>query len=381
MNLDISLDQREQRAPLNLVGRMLLRLRIDGTLLVLLLLICTIGLFVLYSADGQDFDRVNRQLIRMLVAFGGAIVIAQMPPNFLRMWSLPLFALGLILLLLVEFTGDIGKGAQRWLDVGLFTFQPSEIMKLAVPMAVAWYLHKRSLPPTFKTLAVCAVIIAAPAYLILRQPDLGTALLISSSGIIAIFFAGLYKRIIVGLGLVAAAAAPAIWHFDLIHNYQKQRILTMFNPESDPLGAGYHIIQSKIAIGSGGLFGKGWLNGTQSQLEFLPESSTDFIFAVLGEEFGLMGLLTLLTLYLLVAVRGMVIANQGQDTFSRLLAGSISGTFFVYVFVNTGMVTGLLPVVGVPLPLVSYGGTSMVTLMAGFGILMSIHSHRKFMAQ
>ncbi len=381
MNLDISLEPKEQRAPLNLMGRMLLKLHIDGMLLVLLLLICAIGLFVLYSADGQSLGRVNKQLVRMVVAFGAAIVIAQMPPNFLRMWSPFLFIAGLILLVLVEFTGDIGKGAQRWLDVGLFTFQPSEIMKLAVPMAVAWYLHKKSLPPTVKTLAFCAVIIAAPAYLILRQPDLGTALLIASSGILAIFFAGLSKRLIFGLGLFAAAAAPAIWHFDLIRDYQKQRILTMFNPESDPLGAGYHIIQSKIAIGSGGLFGKGWLNGTQSQLEFLPERSTDFIFAVLGEEFGLMGLITLLVLYLMVAARGMVIANQAQDTYTRLLAGSISGTFFVYVFVNTGMVTGLLPVVGVPLPLVSYGGTSMVTLMAGFGILMSIHSHRKFMAK
>jgi len=381
VNLDISLDPREQRAPLNLVGRMLLKLHIDGMLLVLLLLICATGLFVLYSADGQSLGRVNKQLVRMVLAFGGAIVIAQMPPNLLRMWSPFLFIAGLILLVLVEFNGDIGRGAQRWLDVGLFTFQPSEIMKLAVPMAVAWYLHKKSLPPTLKTLAFCAVVIAAPTYLILRQPDLGTALLIASSGVLAIFFAGLAKRVIVSLGLLAAATAPAIWHFDLIREYQKQRILTMFNPESDPLGAGYHIIQSKIAIGSGGLFGKGWLNGTQSQLEFLPERSTDFIFAVLGEEFGLMGLLTLLFLYLMVAARGMVIANQGQDTYSRLLAGSISGTFFIYVFVNTGMVTGLLPVVGVPLPLVSYGGTSMVTLMAGFGILMSIHSHRKFMAQ
>ncbi|MEM7082573.1 MAG: rod shape-determining protein RodA [Pseudomonadota bacterium] len=381
MNLDISLDQREQRAPLNLVGRMLLRLHIDGMLLVLLLLICAVGIFVLYSADGQSLGRVNKQLVRIVVAFGGAIVIAQMPPNFLRMWSPLLFIAGLILLVLVEFTGDVGKGAQRWLDIGLFSFQPSEIMKLAVPMAVAWYLHKVPLPPTLKTLAFCGLIIAAPTYLILRQPDLGTALLIASSGILAVFFAGLSKRLIAGLGLLAACAAPAIWHFDLIREYQKQRILTMFNPESDPLGAGYHIIQSKIAIGSGGLFGKGWLNGTQSQLEFLPERSTDFIFAVLGEEFGLLGLITLLTLYVLVVARGMVIALQAQDTYTRLLAGSISGTFFVYVFVNTGMVTGLLPVVGVPLPLVSYGGTSMVTLMAGFGILMSIHSHRKFMAR
>lgn len=375
--MDLSHDQ--QRRPLDLMGRMLRSLRIDGPLMLLLLLICALGLFVLYSADGNNAARVNRQLVRMILAFFGAMVIAQMPPNFLRLWSPVLYGIGIVLLIAVKYAGDVGGGARRWLDLGLFSFQPSELMKLAVPMVVAWYLHRKTLPPTWTLLIICAVLIAVPTRLIQEQPDLGTALLIASSGIFVIYFSGISKRLMCGLAVVAAAAAPVLWHFML--DYQKRRVLTMFNPESDPLGAGYHIIQSKIAIGSGGLFGKGWLNGTQAQLEFLPERSTDFIFAVIGEEFGLMGVLTLLVLYMLVVARGLYIAAQGQDTYSRLLAGSISLTFFVYVFVNTGMVTGLLPVVGVPLPLISYGGTSMVTLMAGFGILMSVHSHRKFMAQ
>ncbi|NNF17332.1 MAG: rod shape-determining protein RodA [Gammaproteobacteria bacterium] len=362
------------------MGRMLMRLHVDGPLLLLLLLICGLGLFILYSADGQSMARVNRQLVRMFVAFCAALIIAQLSPNLLRLWSPWMFAGGVVLLVLVEFTGESGKGAQRWLDVGLFTFQPSEIMKLAVPMMLAWYYHNRPLPPDLRMLAMGLLLIVIPTTLILRQPDLGTSLLIASSGVFVIYLAGLSVGLIVILNLLFAGIAPLYWHF-FMHNFQRQRVLTFINPESDPLGAGYHIIQSKIAIGSGGIFGKGWQNGTQAQLEFLPERSTDFIFAVIGEEFGLLGLLTLLVLYLLVMARGLYIATQAQDTYSRLLAGSISLTFFLYVFVNTGMVTGLLPVVGVPLPLVSYGGTSMVTLMAGFGILMSIHSHRKFMAQ
>jgi len=285
-----------------------------------------------------------------------------------------------VLLGLVLIMGEVGKGAQRWLDIGVLRFQPSELMKLAAPMAAAWYLHERPLPPKFsETLIVAALAVALPAALIARQPDLGTALLIAASGLIVILLAGLSWRLIIMSAVLALAAAPLLW-FNM-HEYQRQRVLTFLNPESDPLGSGYHIIQSKIAIGSGGVFGKGWLNGTQAQLEFLPERATDFIFAVLGEEFGLLGLCSLLLVYIFIVLRGLYIATQAQDTFGRLLAGSISLTFFVYVLVNTGMVTGLLPVVGVPLPMVSYGGTSMVTLMAGFGILMSVHSHRKLVAQ
>ncbi len=305
------------------------------------------------------------------------LAAAQIPPNFLRMWSPWLYLFGIVLLGFVLVGGDVGKGAQRWLDLGVIRFQPSEVMKLAVPMMVAWFLHRRPLPPRLSELIVMVVLIIVPTLMIAVQPDLGTSLLIASSGVIVILLAGLRVRIIALLTLLAVGAAPVLWYF--MHDYQKQRVLTFLNPENDPLGSGYHIIQSKIAIGSGGIFGKGWLNGSQAQLEFLPERSTDFIFAVAGEEFGLLGLLFLLVLYLFVVGRGLYIAVQGQDTFSRLIAGSISLTFFVYLFVNTGMVTGLLPVVGVPLPLVSYGGTSMVTLMAGFGILMSVHTHRKLL--
>jgi rod shape determining protein RodA len=276
----------------------------------------------------------------------------------------------------VLISGEVGQGARRWLDLGI-RFQPSEAMKLGVPMMAAWYLHDRQMPPRLSQLLIIAVMIFAPAVLIARQPDLGTALLIAASGIIVIILAGMSFRLIIGMGLLAIPGALVLWNF--MKDYQKQRVLTLLDPDSDPLGAGYNIIQSKIAIGSGGLFGKGWTNGSQAHLEFLPERDTDFIFAVLAEELGLLGVLTLLVLYMFVIGRGLYIAVQAHDTYSRLLAGSISLTFLVYVFVNTAMVTGLIPVVGVPLPLVSFGGTSMVTLMAGFGILMSIHSHRKLL--
>jgi rod shape determining protein RodA len=275
----------------------------------------------------------------------------------------------------VAVTGHIGKGAQRWLDVGFMRFQPSEIMKLAVPMMCAWYMHERPLPPTIKDLIVMGIMIAVPTAMIVTQPDLGTALLIAASGLIVMLLAGLqFRLILISIPLLGGAAWGA-WHF--IHDYQRQRILTFLNPETDPLGAGYHIIQSQIAIGSGGVFGKGYMNGSQAQLEFLPERSTDFIFAVIGEEFGLLGQLLILSLYGVVIGRALYLAMQGQDTFSRLTGGAIALSFFVYVFVNSGMVSGILPVVGVPLPLISYGGTSMVTLLAGFGILMALHSHRK----
>ena len=353
------------------------RLHIDGPLLAGLLLLAGAGLFVLYSASGQQEARLYSQIVRLTVALIAMLVVAQIPPKFLRMWAPWIYLIGIVLLLLVLFFGVSGKGAQRWLDLGFIRFQPAEIMKLAVPMMAAWYLHSRRLPPGAFDLIKIAAIVVLPTILIAQQPDLGTALLIGASGIFVVLLAGLSARFILLAGGIGIGALPALWYF--MRDYQKQRVLTFLNPESDPLGAGYHIIQSKIAIGSGGVFGKGWLNGSQAYLEFLPERSTDFIFAVLGEEFGLLGLLLVLTLYLFIVGRGLFIAWQGQDTFSRLLAGSLSLTFFVYVFVNTGMVTGLLPVVGVPLPLVSYGGTSMVTLMAGFGMLMSIQTHRKLL--
>lgn len=373
----IEAEQFRPNRALSFAGRLLRKLCIDGPLLIALLLLAGAGLFVLYSAGGQQTDLVLRQLLRVGVALAALLVVAQIPPKYLRMWSPWLYLAGMIMLILVLVTGASGKGAQRWLDLGLFRFQPAEIMKLAVPMMAAWVLHSRRLPPDAKDLLKLLVIILLPTILIATQPDLGTALLICASGILLILLAGLSGRFILLAGGLAMGALPLLWHF--MRDYQKQRVLTFLNPETDPLGSGYHIIQSKIAIGSGGVFGKGWLNGSQAHLEFLPERSTDFIFAVLGEEFGLLGLLSMLVVYLFVVSRGLYIAVHGQDTFCRLLAGSISLTFFIYVFVNAGMVTGLLPVVGIPLPLVSYGGTSMVTLMVGFGMLMSFQSHRKLL--
>lgn len=363
-------------APLGEFGRILKRLNLDGPLLGGLLLICALGLFVLYSAVGENMRLLVNQMVRLGVALVAMIVLAQFPPDFLRRWTPWGFAAGLVLLVLVLTTGEVGQGARRWLDLGV-RFQPSEAMKLAVPMMAAWYLHDRSLPPRFGQLLLLAILIVVPTILIARQPDLGTALLVAASGMIVIVLAGLPMRLIIALAVLSVPGAYGLWQ--LMEDYQKQRVLTLIDPNSDPLGAGYNIIQSKIAIGSGGLFGKGWTNGSQAHLEYLPERDTDFIFAVIGEELGLLGALSLLLLYMFVVARGLYIAMQAPDTYSRLLAGSISLTFFVYVFVNTAMVTGLLPVVGVPLPLVSFGGTSMVTLMAGFGILMSIHSHRKLL--
>jgi rod shape determining protein RodA len=363
-------------APLGDVGRAMRRFNIDGPLLGGILVICGLGLVVLYSAVGESMRLWLNQLVRLGVAIVGMLIIAQFSPDFLRRWTPWGYAAGLILLVLVLTQGEVGQGAQRWLDIGI-RFQPSEIMKLAVPMMAAWYLHDRPIPPRFGQLLILAVVILVPTVLIARQPDLGTSLLVAASGLIVVVLAGLPVRLMVTLAVLSVPGAYGLWQF--MAEYQKQRVLTLIDPTSDPLGAGYNIIQSKIAIGSGGMFGKGWTNGSQAQLEYLPERDTDFIFAVIGEEMGLLGVLTLLCLYVFVIGRGLYIAMQAPDTYSRLLAGSISLTFFVYVFVNTAMVTGLIPVVGVPLPLVSYGGTSMVTLMAGFGILMSIHSHRKLL--
>jgi len=357
------------------MARLLKALHLDGMLLSGLAVISLFGLFVLYSAAGDNTALWFSQLARIGIGFTLLIVLAQVPDHFLRMLSPAGYVLGLVLLVVVAIAGDIGKGAQRWLDLGVIRFQPSEILKLAVPMMCAWYLNQRPLPPSPRDVLVVLLVIALPVGLIAEQPDLGTALLVAAAGLIVLVLAGLSWRFVVGGAAVLGAAVPVIWHF--MHEYQRQRVLTLLDPESDALGAGYHIIQSQIAIGSGGVFGKGWMNGSQAQLEFLPERSTDFIFAVIGEELGLLGLVALLAAYLFVVGRGIYMSLQCRDAYARLLAGSIALTFFVYACVNAGMVMGLLPVVGVPLPLVSYGGTSFVTLMAGFGILMSLHSSRK----
>ena len=368
---------RAQRT-FTLTGRVLEMLHLDGPLLTAVLAVCTAGLIVLYSAAGENVGIFLGQAARVGLGLAVLVVVAQVPPRLMRAGAPWLFALGVLLLVAVALVGDVSMGAQRWLDLKVVRFQPSEIMKLAVPLACAWYLHDRPLPPDLRTVIVVGVAVLVPTLLIAEQPDLGTALLVASGGALVVLLAGLQLRYIFGLGALVLATVPVAWHF--MHDYQRQRVLTFLDPQNDPLGAGYHTIQSQIAIGSGGLFGKGYMNGSQAQLEFLPERSTDFIFAVIGEEWGLVGLGVLMVLYLMVIARGLYIAVQAQDTFSRLMAGALTLTFTVYVFVNSGMVAGLLPVVGVPLPLVSYGGTSLVTLMAGFGILMSIHSRRKLVS-
>jgi rod shape determining protein RodA len=368
--------QSRTRRTLTAGGRTLRALGLDGPLTGVLAIIVCLGVLVVYSASGQNLKMVEHHLGNIAIAVAALLALARLAtPQYLRLFAPAAYLIGILLLIVVAVTGHIGKGAQRWLDVGFMRFQPSEIMKLAVPMMCAWYMHERPLPPTLKDLVVMGIMIAIPTAMIVTQPDLGTALLIAASGLIVMLLAGLQFRIIlISIPLLGGAAFGA-WHF--IHDYQRQRILTFLNPENDRLGAGYHIIQSQIAIGSGGVFGKGYMNGSQAQLEFLPERSTDFIFAVIGEEFGLLGQLLILSLYGLVIGRALYLAMQGQDTFARLTGGAIALSFFVYVFVNSGMVSGILPVVGVPLPMISYGGTSMVTLLAGFGILMSLHSHRK----
>ena len=357
-------------------GSILRRLHLDSPLLLSLIVLMGFGLIVLYSASGQSTDMMFRQAIRLGVGFVVMLVFAQIPPHSLRLWSPWLYAIGVFSLLLVFYFGDTGKGAQRWLDLGVVRFQPSEFMKLALPLGVAWYFAGKPLPPNLKRIAVALVMILVPMGLIIKQPDLGTALLVGAAGFLCLFLAGISWRLIAASGVLAIALTPLAWM--LMHDYQKRRVMTLLNPESDPLGAGYHIIQSKIAIGSGGVYGKGWLNGTQAHLAFLPERTTDFIFSVLAEEFGLFGVLFLLVGYSVVLIRGLSLASRARDSYSRLVAGSIALTLFVYLFVNVGMVSGLLPVVGVPLPLVSYGGTSMVTLMASFGILMAVGSDRRF---
>ncbi len=349
---------------------------VDGGLLVALLVCAAVGLMILYSASGSDLSAIGKQCVRLGLGVAVLLIIARIPPQQMRNWTPAFYAAGMVLLVLVEAIGE-GRGAQRWLDLGLIRFQPSELMKLAAPMMLAWYLHGRVLPPRIRDVALCLVMVAVPAVLIARQPDLGTAVLVAVSGLFVLFLAGMSWRLIGTLVALVAALAPVLWHF--MHDYQKSRILMLIDPESDPLGTGWNIIQSKIAVGSGGLYGKGWLNGTQAHLEFLPERSTDFILAVYAEEFGLLGIVCLFVLYLFIIGRALSIATRAKDSYCRLLAGSLSLTFCVYVLVNGGMISGLLPVVGVPLPLVSYGGTSLVSLLASFGVIMSVYSHRRLL--
>ncbi len=355
------------------------RLHLDAPLLAALLLLVLGGLSVLYSAGGGDLNLVVRQAIRLGAGFLVLLVLAQIPPRSYRFWTPVVYAIGVILLALVVLVGTEAKGATRWLTLpGIGRFQPAELMKLAVPAMVAWFFSERNLPPAKLDVLAALGLIFLPVVMIAVQPDLGTSILIAAAGLVVLFMAGLSWRLISLAVLVLVIAAPLMYFF-VLHDYQRSRVDTFLNPEADPRGAGWNIIQSKTAIGSGGVTGKGWLDGTQSRLDFLPESSTDFILAVLGEEFGLIGFVLLISIYLVIVGRGFFISWQAQETFSRLLAAALTMTFFIYIFVNVGMVSGLLPVVGVPLPLVSYGGTSIVTLMASFGMLMSIHTHRRLM--
>jgi rod shape determining protein RodA len=351
-------------------------LHIDPLLLVVLLLTAALGLFELYSASGRHWDMTLKQIMSFGIGFTAMFVLAQIPPRTYQSISPWFFAFGLLMLLAVAVVGDVRMGAQRWLSVpGVGSVQPSEFMKLAMPMMLAWFLAGRVLPPSFVVVLASLAMIGVPAALIAKQPDLGTAILVSASGLFVLFLSGLPWWMIGSFVALVGALAPVAWGF--MHDYQRQRILTLIDPESDPLGNGWNIIQSKTAIGSGGIIGKGWLHGSQSHLEFLPEGHTDFIIAAYSEEFGLIGVFILLTLYLVLIGRGLFIASTAQDSYSRLLAGAITLSFFVYVLVNAGMVSGILPVVGVPLPFVSYGGTAIITLMSGFGVLMSIQTHKK----
>ncbi|MEI7179125.1 peptidoglycan glycosyltransferase MrdB [Pectobacterium carotovorum] len=356
------------------------KIHIDLPFLLCILALLGYSLFVLWSASGQDIGMMERKVVQILLGFTVMIVMAQIPPRVYEGWAPYLYIVCVILLLIVDIFGQISKGAQRWLDLGFIRFQPSEIAKIAVPLMVARFINRDMCPPSLKNTAIALVLIFVPTLLVAAQPDLGTSILVALSGLFVLFLAGMSWRLIGIAVLLLAAFIPILWFF-LMHDYQRARVMMLLDPESDPLGAGYHIIQSKIAIGSGGLSGKGWLHGTQSQLEFLPERHTDFIFAVLSEELGLIGVLILLAMYLFMIMRGLVIAANAQTSFGRVMVGGLMLILFFYVFVNIGMVSGILPVVGVPLPLVSYGGSALVVLMAGFGIVMSIHTHRKLLSK
>lgn len=354
------------------------KLHLDPILLIGLFILSCLGVFILYSASNQSFVMIKNEILRLGLGFLVMLLFAQISPLRYKQWAPWIFGIGLVLLILVLVIGKSDHGARRWLSLGFFRFQPSEIMKLAMPMMLAWYLDDKVLPPAKRVLLMCSLILLIPVLVTAKQPDLGTAIVIGVSGIFVILLAGMRWRLIAALGALVALCAPILWHF--LHSYQKERILTLLNPERDPLGSGYHIIQSKIAIGSGGLWGKGWLNGTQAHLKFLPEHTTDFIFAVTAEELGFIGSVILILLFLGILSRCLYISTQAQDTFTRLLTGSLSLTFFISEFINIGMVIGILPVVGIPLPFISYGGTSIVSLMAGFGIIMSVQTHKKLLS-
>lgn len=351
---------------------------VDGMLLALLIALLLVSTATVFSASGESAVRLFGHLTNILVGLTVLVLVANTPPHLLVKLGPPLYVVGLLLLVAVALFGEIRNGSRRWLPLGFTAIQPSELMKIALPLMLAWYFQQREGFLRTRDFGVAALLITLPFLFILKQPDLGTALLIGASGFYVLFFAGLSWKIIVGLGVAVAMSLPLAWNF-VLHDYQKTRVMTLLDPTTDPLGAGYHIIQSTIAIGSGGWFGKGWLSGTQNQLDFIPERTTDFIFAVYSEEFGLLGALLLIMLYLAIVARGLKIAEHAPSTFARLMAATISLNFFTYVFVNMGMVSGILPVVGVPLPLMSYGGTAMVTLMFGFGILMSLATHRKLL--
>lgn len=351
---------------------------IDGFLMACLFFAMLVSLFVIYSASGQSLDRLSAQIINMSVALFILWVAANISPQQLERVALLLYIVGVLLLIAVALFGTISHGARRWLNLGFMQIQPSELMRIAMPVMLAWYFATREGKPSALNFIIAGLLLALPVGLIMKQPDLGTSLLIASSGFYVLFLAGLSWRFLIGAAVSLLALMPVFW--SMLHDYQRRRIEILFDPTQDPLGAGYHTIQAIIAIGSGGATGKGWLNGTQTQLDFLPERTTDFIFAVFSEEFGFLGNMLLLGLFSIIIMRGLMIASQAQSTFTRLLAGAITLNFFSYAFVNMGMVSGILPVVGVPLPLISYGGTSMVTLCLGFGILMSIHTHKKLVA-
>ena len=351
------------------------QLHLDKSLFYALLMLAALSLAILYSTSARDAGVTTGHFVRLLIGFGALIAVAQIRPDNLARWSPHFFIVGIALLLAVLTVGVIGKGAQRWLDLGVVRIQPSEFMKLAVPMALAWFLSKQGLPPKLGHIAGALALVALPAFLIAEEPDLGTATLVLAAGMIVVFLAGVPWRLITAFLALLAISTPILWNY--MQDYQRSRVLTLFNPEADPLGSGYHTIQAMIAIGSGGFYGKGWLNSSQAHLEYLPESSTDFVFAVFAEEFGLIGIILVTGLYSFIVVRGLMIAFHAQDSYARLLAGTLSLSFFLHFFVNIGMVTGILPVVGVPLPMMSYGGSSIVTLMAAFGVLMSIQTHRK----
>jgi rod shape determining protein RodA len=353
--------------------------RIDGPLMVALVLTLALGLTVVYSASGgASFERVAAQGRNIAFAAAALWIVANIPPQALMRLAVPVYAVGLALLVGVALFGDVRNGARRWLNLGFTTIQPSEIMKIAVPLALAWYFHRHQEGIALRDYAVAAILLALPVGLVVRQPDLGTALLIFASGFFVIFLAGLSWKVLASLFVSGLVSLPLLW--GMLHDYQRRRVLTLLDPSEDPLGAGYHIIQATIAIGSGGVLGKGWLNGTQAQLDFVPERSTDFILAVFGEEFGLAGNLALIALYMLIVARGLMIAANASTTFARLAAGAVTLTFFTYAFVNMGMVSGILPVVGIPLPMVSYGGTALLSMLVGFGILMSISTHKQLVS-